>query len=76
MRILFWLRRFLLMFCIAFSVILSAHFLGGHDLMFSLSESFLGAIISANIFIFTPVYHSRKGSYCMLCSDMPDIQNG
>lgn len=72
MGVLFWLRRFLLIFCIAFTVIVSAHLLRGHELMYSLSESLLWAMISANIFVFTRIYHSRKGRYCALCNDIPE----
>ncbi|MGH8050591.1 MAG: hypothetical protein ACREPB_08045 [Arenimonas sp.] len=76
MGVYFWLRRFLLMFCIAFTVIISAHLLRGHALMFSLSESFLWAIISANIFTASRINQSRKGQYCALCKDTPEMQNG
>lgn len=76
MGILFWLRRFLPMFCIAFAVIVSTHLLRGHELLFSLSESFLWAMISANIFVFTRAYHTRKGRSCALCNDIPDSPIG
>ena len=73
--VLFWLRRFLLLLGIAFTVIVSAHLLGVHELLVSLSESLLWAIISANIFVFTRIYHWRKGHSCVLCNDIPEIQN-
>ncbi len=75
MGVLFWLRRFMLVFCLAFIVIVCAHLLRGHEFMFSLSESLLWAVISANIFIFNRIYHSRKGRYCMLCNDISEIQD-
>lgn len=75
MDLLFWLRRFMLMFCLAFTVIVCAHLLRGHELMFSLSESLLWATISANIFMFTRIYHSRKGRYCALCIDIAERQH-
>ena len=75
MGLLFWLRRFMLVFCLAFTVIVCAHLLRGHELMFSLSESLLWATISANIFIFTRIYHSRNGRYCALCNDITEIQD-
>jgi hypothetical protein len=73
--ILFWLRRFLLVFCIAFALILGAHLLRGHELMFSLSESLLWAMISANIFVTARIYQSRMGRHCALCRDTPEMQN-
>lgn len=73
MAILFWLRRFLLVFCIAFVLIMGAHLLRGHELGFSLSESLLWAIISANIFTASRIIQSRKGRHCSLCKDHAEI---
>lgn len=74
MGVLFWLRSFLLAFCMAFAVIMSAHLLRGHELMFSLSESLLWATISANIFTASRIRQSRKGQHCLLCNDCPEMQ--
>ncbi len=76
MGVIFWLRRFLFVFCIAFAVIVSAHLLRGHELMFSLSESLLWAVISANIFIASRIYQSRTGVQCALCDDISGTQKG
>ena len=76
MDVFFWLRRFVLMFCLAFAVILAAHFLGRYELKFSLSQSLLWGIITANIFIFTRHYRSGKARSGALCNDTPSIQNG
>jgi hypothetical protein len=75
MHILFWLRRFIPVFCIAFAVIVSAYLLRGHELMFSLSESLLWAMISANIFTTSHMYQSQKGQSGMLCKNAPEIQS-
>ena len=75
MGLTFWLRRFLLLFCLAFIVIVCAHVLRGHELMVSLAESLLWAVISANIFMFTRIYHSRKGGYCALFNDIAENQH-
>ena len=75
MGLTFWLRRFLLLFCLAFIVIVCAHLLRGHELVFSLSESLLWATISANIFMVTRIYHSRKGRYCALFNDIAENQH-
>ncbi|MEO8001368.1 MAG: hypothetical protein ABI644_05785 [Arenimonas sp.] len=75
MGVLFWLRRFLLVFSVAFAMIVSAHLLRGHELMYSLSESLLWAMISANIFTASRIYQSRKGIHCALCNDIPGMQN-
>ncbi len=76
MGVMFWLGRFLLVFSIAFAVIVSAHLLRGHELMFSLSESLLWAMISANIFTASRIYQSRKGVHCALCDDISGTQKG
>jgi len=74
MGLMFWLRRFFVVFCIAFVVIASAHLLRGHDVMSSLSESLLWAMISANIFTASRIHQSRKGIHCALCNDIPGTQ--
>ena len=75
MSLTFWLRRFMLMFFLAFIVVVCAHVLRGHELMVSLAESLLWAVISANIFMFTRIYHSRKGGYCALFNDIAENQH-
>jgi hypothetical protein len=72
--ILFWLRRFLLVFFMVFVLIVSAHLLRGHELVFSLSESLLWAIISASVFTASRIHQSRKGHYCSLCKDTPEMR--
>ncbi len=74
MGVLFWLRRFFVVFCIAFAVIISAHLLRGHAVAYSLSESLLWAMISANIFTASRIHQSRKGIGCALCNDIPGTQ--
>ena len=75
MSLTFWLRRFMLMFCLAFTVIVCAHWLRGRELMFSLSERLLWAMMPANIFMFTHIYHSRNNRYCALCNDIAERQH-
>lgn len=71
----FWIRRFLLVFGIAFSAIASAHLLRGHELVFLLTESAVWAMISANIFVGARIYHARKGRRCALCNDIPEARD-
>jgi hypothetical protein len=70
----FWIRRFLLVFGIAFSAIVSAHILRGHELVFSLTESAVWAMISAYVFVIARIYQSRRGNHCSLCNDIPETQ--
>ena len=74
MGVLFWFRRFVMVFGIAFVVIVSAHLLRGHELIFSFSQSLLWTVISAIIFTVSRIYQSRKGVHCVLCNDIPDAQ--
>ncbi len=71
MGIVFWLRRFLWVFCIAFVVLVSVHLLRGQAPVYSLKESLLWAMISTCVFIATRIYRSRKGQHCVLCNDVP-----
>ncbi|HNV84477.1 MAG TPA: hypothetical protein PLF92_12165 [Arenimonas sp.] len=72
----FWVRRFLLVFGIVFAAIVAAHLLRGHELVYSLKESVLWAMISTNIFITSRIYQSRRGVHCALCKDTPEMQSG
>ena len=69
---MFWLRRFLLVFCVAFTVIIGSHLLRGHELSYALTESVVWAMISAPIFVISRMHQSSKGQHCALCSDMPE----
>jgi hypothetical protein len=75
MDVLFWMKRFLWVFCIAFTLIFCTHLLRDHALKNSLSESLVWAMISANIFISSRIYQSRKGIHCTLCPENPKIYN-
>jgi len=72
----FWVRRFLLVFGITFAAITAAHLLRGHELVYSLKESVLWAMISTNIFVTARIYQSRRGMHCALCKDTPEMQSG
>lgn len=71
MGIVFWIRRFILIFCLVFAVLVCVHLLQGHEPVFSLKESLLWGIISANIFVASRIYDFRRGKHCALCNDTP-----
>ena len=71
MRITFWIRRFLLLFCLAFAVLACVHVLRGDELLYSMKESLLWGIIIANIFAASRVHNSRQGKHYALCNDTP-----
>lgn len=71
MRITFWIRRFLLVFCLVFTVLACVHLLRGDELLYSLKESLLWGIITANIFVASRIYNAKQGKQCTLCNDTP-----
>lgn len=71
MGIAFWIRRFILVFALVFTVLSCVHLLRGHEFIFTLKQSLLWGIIASNIFIASRVYNSRRGRHCGLCNDTP-----
>lgn len=71
MGIDFWIRRFFLIFCLVFVVLASVHLLRGDELLFTLKESLLWGIITANVFVASRIHDSRRGGHCALCNDTP-----
>lgn len=72
---LFWFRRFLRVLCIAFMVIVAAHLLRGYELIDSLTQSTVLAIISATIFVISRIYQSRKGQHVRFANDIPELRD-
>lgn len=71
MGIAFWIRRFILIFCLVFIVLACVHLLRGHELLFAMKESLLWGIITANVFVASRIYNAGNGRYCDLCNDTP-----
>lgn len=71
MGTLFWIRRFMLIFSLVFAVLACVHLLRGHELLYTLKESLLWGIITANVFVASRIYDSRRGRHCALCNDTP-----
>ena len=67
----FWIRRFLFVFGIAFSIIGAAQLVQGESLNYAAIQALLWAAISASIFTGSRIYQSRKGRHCALCQDIP-----
>ena len=67
----FWVRRFLLVFGIAFTVIAAAQMVQGESLNYAVAQALLWAAVSASIFTGSRIYQSRKGVHCALCQDIP-----
>jgi hypothetical protein len=71
MGTMFWIRRYALVFAIAFVVIAGAHLLRGRSFESSLVEAVIWSAISAGIFVGARIYQSRKGVHCAMCNDIP-----
>lgn len=68
----FWVRRFLLVFGIAFVVIAVAQLVQGESLNHAATQALLWAAISSAIFTGTRICRSRNGEHCAICRDTPD----
>jgi hypothetical protein len=65
----FWVKRFLWMSGIVFTILMAASLLRGRTVETALSESFVWALISSGLFTGWRYYHARKGVACALCKD-------
>jgi hypothetical protein len=71
---LFWIRRYLTVFVIAFTVIAVAQLLKGHTDRYAASQGLIWATVSASIFTGSRIWQSRRGRHCALCRDTPEMQ--
>jgi len=69
----FWIRRFLTVFAIAFVVIGGAQLLRGHTFSYSLTEGLIWSTVSTIIFTGARMYHSYKGHHCAMCVDTAEM---
>lgn len=67
----FWIKRFLLVWLVAFAVLLAVELLKGHGIEAALIFSASWSFAAAAIFTATRVYQSRRGRQCALCNDIP-----
>jgi hypothetical protein len=68
----FWIRRFLLVFASALTIIAGAQVLKGHTLGYSVTQGLLWAAIASTIFTGARIYQSRRGQHCAICRDTPE----
>lgn len=70
MGTLFWIKRFLLVFCCTFLLIfLSAVLLRHREVWQASWESALWALLATVIFITNRLYRSSRGQACAICRD-------
>ena len=70
----FWVRRFILVWTVAFILIAGAQALKGHDLAYALTQGLLWGTISTGVFIGARLYQSRRGQHCAICQDTPEMR--
>lgn len=69
----FWIRRFLTVFAGAFVVIAAAELLKGRVIEDAASHALLWAAAAATVFTASRLYQSRRGQYCAICKDTPEM---
>lgn len=72
MGMAFWIRRFAVVFAVAFVLIAAAQLLRGHPAAHAATHGLVWAAVSTAIFIASRIYQSRQGRHCALCRDTPD----
>ena len=73
MGTVFWIRRFLTVFAIAFVLIVGAQFLRRRTISDSVIQGLIWSTISSAIFTASRLYHARQGRHCALCRDTPEM---
>ena len=71
MRIVFWIRRFLLVAAAAFAILVVVYLVKGRAPHTALIDAALWSCVSAAIFVGTRIYWLGKGRACALCNDSP-----
>ncbi|CAN5481485.1 hypothetical protein BH18VER1_BH18VER1_18370 [soil metagenome] len=69
----FWIRRFFLVFAIAFAVIAGAQFLKGRGIEYSAQQAAFWGVLSAVVFTTARFYQARRGVHCAICKDTPEM---
>ncbi|MBY0573483.1 MAG: hypothetical protein K2P84_07355 [Undibacterium sp.] len=74
MGLLFWIRRFITVFVVAFILIAGAQMLRGHDIAYALEQGLIWSFISSSIFVISRFIQARNKKHCALCRDTPEMQ--
>lgn len=70
---MFWIRRFLTVFAIAFVIIAGVQWLKGRTSADALFQGAFWALLSTSLFTATRWYRARRGEHCALCRDTPEM---
>lgn len=74
MSIMFWIKRFLIVFACASSIIFAAQMIKGHRLAYSVMQGVVWGSIAAVIFTGARIFQSRNGQHCAICRDTPEMR--
>jgi hypothetical protein len=75
MGTVFWIRRYVEAFAVAFGVIAVSHLVRGWSVRDSVSEALPWSVISAAVFVAARIWQSRRGQHCAICRDTPEMQD-
>ena len=70
----FWIRRFLVVFAGAFTIICGVQFLKHRDFHYAVTQGLIWGGITATVFAVARIYQSRRGEHCAICKDTPEMQ--
>ena len=76
MRVVFWLKRTLLVFTITFILLVAVELLKGHGLEAGLQFALVWSAIATAVFIGTRIFYVSRGKNCPLCNDLPQRSPG
>lgn len=65
----FWIKRYAVVFAVAFIVIAAAQAMKGHTLAYAVTQGLIWAALSAAVFVATAIHRWRRGQHCALCRD-------
>ena len=69
----FWIKRFLVVYCGAFVVLLVVGLIKGRSFDRVASECAFWAGVTASVFVVARFYQSKQGQHCALCRDTPEM---
>ncbi|KAB7769841.1 hypothetical protein [Xanthomonas maliensis] len=70
----FWIRRFLVVLALAFTIICVAQLLKGRGLEYSLTQATIWGPLSSLVFTVARYFQARRGHHCAICQDTPEMR--
>ncbi len=71
----FWIKRYLVVLAVAFTIIVGGQLLQQRTLEHALFEGALWGPLAAAIFVAVRIVRSRQGEACAICNDLPPARN-